>query len=128
MLTAHEAYQSAHVWLFSCSTQPELFQTSKTIVENYLENRRIWDELNFYKINGSLLGKHPIFESLQRNEFIRGLKTGELVQLKIRLENNLVRNRSALKRDPHSKEAAARIERIEKMETELLEVNRLLNI
>ena len=128
MLTAYDAYKLAHESLFKAETSDQIHQASRDTVENYLENRLIWDELNYYKEKGSILGKHPIFSWMQRMDAIRHLKVGDLVNLKIRIENNLVRNRAKLRREPGSPSTADRQERISKMEQELSEVNRLLNL
>lgn len=128
MLTAHDAYKLAHDSLFSVKTFEQILQASHDTVENYLENRRIWDELNYYKEKGAILGKHQIFDWMQRLDAIRHLKVGDLVTLKIRIENNLVRNRAAVRRQPGHPATANRKERIQKMEKELSEVNRLLNL
>lgn len=128
MLTAYDAYKRSHNLLFEAKTFEQIHEASFDTVENYLENRRIWDELNYYKEKGSILGKHPIFAWMQRQDAIRHLKVGDLVTLKIRLENNLVRNRASVRRQPKHPATADRHERIRKMELELSEVNRLLNL
>ena len=88
----------------------------------------IWEELNHYKKQGQVLGKHPIFDWMRRVDEIRRLKIGDLVNLKIRLENNLIRNRAAVRRSPNHPETGKRKDRITQMQGELSEVNRLLNI
>ena len=117
----------AHDRLFSATTPEELFQASRDTVEKYIENRLIINELEFYKENLRLLGKHPIFSWIRRSDEIRGMKIGDLVNLKIRLENNLVRNRKKVRTEKNHPQTASRIERIKEMEKELSEVNRLLN-
>ena len=128
MLTAYDCYKVAHASLFTAKTFEQIHQHSRDTVENFLENRRIWDELNYYKQHGIVLGKHPIFDWMKRLDAIRHMKVGDLVTLKIRIENNLIRNRAALRREPGHKTTADRLERIRKMEQEQIEVNRLLNL
>ena len=128
MLTAYDQYKQGHALLFSAKTHPEIYQASKDTVENYLENRLIWNELNHYKEKGSILGKHPIFAWLRRLDEIRGMKIGDLVNMKIRLENNLVKNKANVRRHPDHAQTLKRNERIKEMNKELSEVNRLLNI
>ena len=128
MLTAYDAYKDAHNSLFDATTFEQIHQYSRDTVENYLENRRIWDELNYYKLNGALLAKHPIFDWMKRLDEIRQMPTGGLVNLKIRIENNLVRNRATVRRKPGHLLTSIRLGRIAKMEQELTEVNRLLHL
>ena len=128
MLTAYDAYKTAHESLFAVKTFEDIHKASRDTVENYLENRLIWDELNYYKQHGAVLGKHPIFAWMQRMDAIRHMKIGDLVTLKIRLENNMIKNRAKVRKEPGHKSTLDRLERIRKMEQELIEVNRLLNL
>ena len=128
MLTAYDNYKLSHSCLFTAGTQVEIHQASRDTVECYLENRLIWKELNHYKEKEAILGEHPIFSRLRRLDEIRRMKTGELVSMKIAKENNLVRNRAALRRQPDHPQTLKRKERIKILEQELMEVNRLLNL
>jgi len=128
MITAHSDYVQAHQDLFTASTFEDIERISRSTVESYLENRRIWDELNHFKTTGQILGKHPIFDWTARLEAIRRMKIGDLVKLKIRIDNNLVRSRASVRRQPGHKNTANRLQRIESMQKELTEVNRMLNL
>ena len=128
MNLSYDLYKEGHASLFTARTHDEISNASRDTVENYLENRKIWNEFNYYKQKGIILGKHPIFTWLKRVDQIRGMKISELVMLNKRLEHNLVTNRSAVKKQPNHPETANRIERIKEMEKELSEVNRLLNL
>lgn len=126
MLTAYDTYHSAKEAIFTAETFEQIHQASRDTVENYLENRCIWDELNYYKQHGTILGNHTIFAYMQRMDAIRHMKVGDLVTMKIRVENNLVKNRAMVRRQPGHIRTAQRLERIRSMEQELVEVNRLL--
>ena len=128
MNAAYDAYKAGHESLFSAKTNDQVYDQARLTVENYLNNRLIWDELNYFKKNNQILGHHPIFSWMHRVDEIRRLKIGDLVNLKIRLENNLVRNRAAVRRSPNHPETGKRKDRIAQMQHELSEVNRLLNI
>ena len=128
MNAASDAYKAGHESLFSAKTNDQVYDQARLTVENYLNNRLIWDELNYFKKNNQILGHHPIFSWMHRVDEIRRLKIGDLVNLKIRLENNLVRNRAAVRRSPNHPETGKRKDRIAQMQHELSEVNRLLNI
>ena len=128
MLSAHDNYVKGHDLLFTATNNEEMHKVAAMTVENYLANRTIWKELNHYKRTGELLGEHPIFSWIHRQKEIRSMRVSELVKLKARLENNLVRNRAALRRQPGHPRTRSRKERIEKMESELSEVNRMINL
>jgi len=128
MLTAYDQYKQGHALLFTAKTHQDLYNASKDTIENYLENRLIWKELTHYKEKGAILGEHPIFSWLRRLDEIRGMKIGDLVNMKIRLENNLVKNKANIRKHPDHPQTFSRNERIKEMNKELSEVNRLLNL
>lgn len=128
MISAYENYTKAHERLFAALTPEDFAAASAEVVENYLENREIWDELNHYKEKKELLGKHPIFERLIRFAEIAKMSGTELVKLQKSLENNIARNRKKLADEPDHPETNARTERIEEYTAELNEVKRLLSL
>jgi hypothetical protein len=128
MLSAYDAYKRHHELLFSSQTREQILENSAGVIENYLENRKIWAELNHYKETGRILGKHRIFSILSRTEQIRAMKVPELVLLREQCMRNLRRNRLNLKKDPSSPDTYKREERIKMLISELAEVNRILNL
>ncbi len=64
---AHEAIQTKKL------TEEQLAEASKTVVENYLENRLIWEELKHYQEHKEPLGKHPIWANKQKVDEIQAL-------------------------------------------------------
>jgi hypothetical protein len=127
-ITAYHNYRAGHSRLFEADSLEKTFAAARDTVENYLENRRIYEELDHYQKTGTILGKHPIFSRLHRIEEIRGMKIGDLVTLKIRLQNNLIRNRKKIRQEKNHPDSQKRLERITQMELELSQVNRLLSI
>lgn len=62
MFTAYDLYLKTFRELGELPDDVELeqaFAIAKTTVENYLEDRSIWEELEYYRDNHALLGKHP---------------------------------------------------------------------
>ena len=127
MLTAYDNYKQGHAGLFAAQTLADLLQASRGTVENYLENRLIWKELNHYKENGSMLCQHPIFAWIKRTDEIRQMNTPDLVTLKINHTSNIDRNKGYIRKQPNHPLTLKRQERIKEMEQELKEVNRQLN-
>lgn len=128
MLTAYDNYTQAHAKLFENISQKEVEELSKDVVENYLENRQIWAELNHYKEHGEVLGEHPLFDWIKRRDEIRAMKEGDLVKLRDSLRNNLPRTKKLIKDEPDHKDTEKRHERVEQFEKELDLVNQLLKI
>lgn len=125
-ITAYHEYVAAHEELFTAENEEQLQQATESVVENYLENNEIFEELNFYKDNGKLLGKHPVFKQVDRMREIRAMATPDLVRLKKSLENNIARNKQKVTEQPDHKETGARQDRIAEYQAELNEVDRLL--
>ena len=88
MITAHDRYIKGHAKLFEVAHKGEnaCFNAAEQTVENYLENRLIWQELEHYKKTGKLLGTHPIFA--KRNKEAELMKLSERT-LKVRKANIL---------------------------------------
>lgn len=59
MISAYGRYKSAHQYLLAHQDAPaaECAEKCREVVEAYLENRQLWDELDYYKEHGSMLGK-----------------------------------------------------------------------
>jgi hypothetical protein len=128
MLTAYANYVDAHKRLFDAASGEELQGIATAVVEGYLENRQIWDELNHYKLTGKVLGKHPIFKTTDRILEIRNMTTAELVKLQKSLMNNIARTRKTVADHPEHTNTQARKQSIAKWEVELVTVNSLLGI
>lgn len=127
MLTAYELYTKTRMSLFSVETNAQIVELSRITVVNYLENRSIWEELNYYKVYGQLLGKHKMFERWKRNQQIREMSIMDMFKLKMKLEHNLVVVNGRLRKEPDTKYTGVRLERIEEIKAELLQINQLMN-
>lgn len=126
MISAFEAYHQAHEQLFGAMKPDDFAKATEDVVENYLENRAIWDELNHYKEHKTLLGVHPIFDALNRFEEIRKMNGTELVKLIKSLENNISRNVKLINDKPEHPQTHNRKERVEKYQQELAEVRKIV--
>ncbi len=128
LLTAYDGYVEGHQKLMEVTSEEEMKALSKDVVDDYLENRQIWDELNHYKTTGKFLGKHPIFEWIKRREDIHQMDKSDLVKLRDQLKNKIPRTKKLMADEPEHKDNAKRMERVAQFEKELKEVNLLLGI
>lgn len=126
-ITAYHAYCQAHKRLFDCTNLDEQFSTVKQLVENFIENRQIFNEFNHYKEHGRILGVHPIFKELQEISNLRSLSSIELYQKKKKLEHNIWRIEKELSRKGKAELQIAREKRLQQKKNELAEVDRLLS-
>jgi len=128
-ITAWENYTAGHEKLFDCSSIDECCEAAANVVENYQENRLIYEELEYYAKNGSILGKHRIFDQYKKYQRLRGYNVIELVKLhENTLPHRIWRIENEMKKGdkPHLK--AEREKRLQEVKGELAEVKRLLSI
>ncbi len=111
-ITAYHKYVEAHKVLFVTDTIEELGELAGAVVENYLENQEIWDELNHYKENKEVLGKHPVFAQEKRKAEIMAMPTGDQVKLLNNLNNYISRSTKEVTDAPEAdnSETLAKIE------------------
>lgn len=128
MISAYENYMMAHERLFKAASPEDFAAATAEVVENYLENREIWDELVHYKEKKELLGKHPVFAQMERFNEIRKMKGDELAKIQKSLENNISRNKKKIEDEPDHPNTHERTERVEAYQRELTEVKRVLNL
>lgn len=128
MLTAHENYVKSHDKLYNVKDEKEAFDVADKLVDNYLENQAIWEELNHYKATGKILGKHPYFEEQNRRKELTAMSVPDLIKLKQNFEMNLWRNKKKLEDDPKPHLLKGRQAKIETYERDLKIVKSLLNI
>jgi len=116
MLTAYETYKAAHETLFTVQGEEELLDTVKEVVEKFIENREIWDELNYYKENKEVLGKHVIFKVKNLQEEIDAMPNAELVSELNNAKSNISKVKSKIsksKGDPKQKEWSDNLQLLE---------------
>lgn len=119
-------YVNSHKKLRDCTSTEQCAKVSRELINSYLENRMIWEELNYYQQHGSILGKHPIFAAFHRRKELLTLNVKQLLIRQKRLKNNIWRVQDELaKRDkPHLE--LERLARLQAYQSELAEINRLL--
>jgi hypothetical protein len=128
MLTAHDKYVQAHQDLYEISDEKQAFEAADAVIDNYLDNRAIWDELVHYKKTGKILGNHPYFEELNRRKELQAMSVPELIKLEKQLSNNIWRNKNKLEKDPKPHLEKSRKANIAEYEADLKFVKGLLNL
>jgi hypothetical protein len=126
MLTAYDTYRETHPKLFEDLTPEEALKLTSDVVENYIENREIWDELIHFKEKGEILGNHPIFEETKWAKELESMESGELVKRKDALYNAITRTKKKITDGDRPDLTAEREESIASKEKEMTEVLRIL--
>jgi hypothetical protein len=82
MITAYGEYMKGHELLYDVDTKDldTCYKAGKEVVDAYILNRQIWDELNYYKINGKVLGNLPVFRVRKLRDKFEAMNTVALVR------------------------------------------------
>lgn len=128
LITSHNTFTESHQKLFETISPEETAMLSESVVENYINNRQIWDELVFYRDNGKPLGEHAIWKRSARLAELQAMPQPELIKLSKNIPTNITRIRKKLEEDPENKETANRQLSLEQYEWEFEQVKAILGI
>ena len=98
MFVAYDKYRSEKALLSPELPDSENFQHASAAVESYLQNRMMWDELNYYKENGAVLGKHPLIAAIKEKEEIKAISDIDLPQFIKNASINVGKNKKAFEK------------------------------
>ena len=124
--TKYRAYVRLHRKLRDCISLQECARVAGELVDNYIDNRLIWQELNWYKEHGTILGKHPAFAEFRRRKQLMKMNVRQLMTRLRQVEMNIwrVKNEMAKGDKPHLD--AVRHDRLVGYEKERTDIRRLL--
>ena len=128
MITSHTNYVDAHKSLFDAMQPEDFAAASQSVVNDYIENRQIWDELEYYKKNGTMLGKHMVFAIAERLAEIQAMPVSSLVKLQNSLKGNISKTKKKIQADPNNLKMKEWTDKLDNFELETKEVNRLLGM
>lgn len=82
MFTAYGRFKEAHARLRDIPDEDseKAFRECEAVVEEYLRNREIWEELDYYKEHGSILGKAAKFREEKQAAELSELTDLELIR------------------------------------------------
>ena len=124
--TKYRAYVRLYNKLRDCSTLEQCAKVAGELVDNYIDNRLIWQELNWYQEHGSILGKHPAFAEFRRRRQLNGMPVKALVKRQQQVEMNIWRVKSEMAKGDKPHLDAQRQERLAGYEKERADILRLL--
>lgn len=109
------------------ATEDELFEMAKTTVENFELNLEIYDELNYYKEHGEILGKHPIFADDMLSEKVAKMSTVELTKRQKNLRTYVSRDSKKLDKMEAGEDKDAFEKKLNEFKTELEQIDARLD-
>lgn len=121
MFTAYGKYKEAFVRLEATPDDVNLLSTAQeaqAVVENFIANREMWDELEYYRENGKILGKCEKVKSLSVRKGVENLSDIDIQKALNNARANLSKNKAKLEQagDDEKKKASA-LALIQKWET-----------
>lgn len=97
LITAHEEFIAKQPLLHEAATQEQLKKLVADVKASYITKKEIFEELDYYHKNESLLGEHPLFEKLAQEEALKKLDAVELAKKISNLTSNINRNKNKRK-------------------------------
>ena len=125
-ITAYHNYTNGHRQLFACNNNKQQFEAVKYVVENYIENRSIFNEFEYYKKHKSVLGLHPIFKAYQDIIALRKMGVLELVKLQGNTVKNIGRIKSLINKNTQPHLRVEREASLQEKQNHLAEIERIL--
>ena len=98
MFTAYGKYNAALEKLYTLrdDESKEAAGLCETVVEEYLKNRELWEELDYYKEHGEILGKASKFKEIEKADELAKLSDLELLKKHNSALVNVSKRRKAL--------------------------------
>ena len=109
MFTALGKYKDAHANLAAMPDDADLAEAARLAeecVENYLANREMWEELEYYQEHGEVLGKCAKLRALKEAQTVAAMDDLELTRRYSSAQTNTSKQRKRLKEAEKSKDEA----------------------
>lgn len=96
MFTAHDKYREAHHKLADTPADvfnEETFELARTAVENYVDNREMWAELDHYSNTGQVLGTSRFMKGYKERKEVEDMDNLQLTKQLMNARSNLSKAR-----------------------------------
>ena len=128
MLTAYDDYRFEKEKLFDVDKNNlELcYLQARSVLDSHIVNREIWEELNYYKIHGTILGNVPEFKIRSLTEEFEAMSSVALGKI---IGNNIPRKMSYYKKQLADKSTKNKDEirvKIAERESEIVLIRKIL--
>ena len=100
MFTAYGKMRDAHQQLTQVPDDKMAPELTETVLDNFLEDRAIMAELEYYRDNGQLLGKHPKVAAKGKTDEISSMSDFELAKALKNAMSNVSKASLAIQRNP----------------------------
>lgn len=115
-----------HEQLTCCGTREQCAKVAGELIENFIDNRMMWLELDYYKQHKTILGKHPIFNEFKQKRLLLSMSLRDMLARRKQLEMNIWRTKSLIKKGGSPELQTKRRERLKAYEAEMADIVRLI--
>ena len=126
-ITTYWRIVELHDKLYACHENDDCLAVAFELVNTFIEDYRIKQELDYYKQHKGILGKHRIFETQARIDRVRKMSVRELLRKEKQLRDNIWWIKSEIAKGDKPHLLAEREKRLEDRERELKDVLRMLD-
>ena len=116
-----------HKELFSCNKNSDCLRVAKELVETWLEDRQIKEELDYYKEHNSPLEKHRIWNDYKKLKGLKTLSIRQLCSMEKSLQNAIWRLKKQLTENKQPHLYHSRKQNLYAKEKELAQIRRILD-
>lgn len=120
MFREYDVFRAAHEQLVNMpdnASFDEAFKASQTAVESYLDNREMWDELEYYKEHHEILGKAECLKSLMEKKEVSALSDLDLSKQISNSRSNISKAKASLQTAETDEDKAKAETNLSKWET-----------
>lgn len=113
MFTAYGKYKEAYAALQELPDVADVAEAAtlaERVVENYLSNREIWDELDYYREHGQILGKCAKLRALEKAKEFENVSDVELMKMLQSARTNVSKNKAKVENLKSSEEDSTEAE------------------
>ncbi len=116
-----------HNELYSCHKNSDCLRVAKELVETWLEDREIKEELDYYKEHNTPLEKHRIWNYFKKLKSLKKLSIRQLCTMEKTLQNAIWRLKKQLSENKQPHLYHSRKQNLYAKEKELAQVKRILD-
>ena len=127
-ITRYHEYTALYQQLRDCETLADCADVAGRLVDAYLENQQIFQEMDYYQRHHRVLGRHPMFRHFKQLYQLRSKTTAQLYAERQRTLDNIWRARNELAKGTKPHLAEKRRQRVSQYELKLQEINTLLGL
>lgn len=125
-ITRYHEYSSLYPKLREAETLTELSTVCGQLLDAYIDNQQIFQELEYYQKHRKVLGRHPYFQHFRQVYKLRSMSIRDLIREQEKTRDNIWRVNSEIRKGNKPHLDQKRRQKLQQYELKLQEINNLL--